>query len=140
MASKNKDGLRHVKVYETKWYKPQKRHLYKGKIYLLVSGPTFSAATLVANALRGQENVILIGEETGGGAYGNSGISIPMAYLPNTRVRLRMPLFRLVQYHHQESEKGHGIIPDIIIPTSHEAIINGYDKKLKVLKEMIMEE
>jgi hypothetical protein len=140
MASKKNDGLRHVKVYETKLYKPKKRHHYKGKIYLLVSGPTFSAATLVANALRGQEHVTLIGEETGGGAYGNSGISIPMVYLPNTSIRLRMPLFRLVQYNHQESEKGRGIIPDIIIPTSHEAIINGYDKKLKVLKDMIRKE
>jgi len=138
MSSKAKDHRYHVKVYERKFFKPLKRYHYDGKIYIIVSGPTFSASTLVANAVRGQEGITLIGEETGGGAYGNSGILIPMLSLPHTNIRLRMPLFRLVQYLHRDLEKGHGIMPDIVIPTSHEAIINGYDKKLKVVKEIIL--
>jgi hypothetical protein len=92
----------------------------------------------VANAVRGQDGVVLVGEETGGGAYGNNGIFIPIATLPNTNIRIRMPLYRVVFYKHRNEEKGRGIVPDVIIPVSHDAIINGYDKKLKVVKEMIL--
>lgn len=38
----------------------------------------------------------MIGEETGGGAYGNSAWLIPDVALPETGVRFRLPLFRLV--------------------------------------------
>ena len=38
----------------------------------------------------------MVGEETGGGAYGNSAWLIPDATLPETGVRFRLPLFRLV--------------------------------------------
>jgi len=47
-----------------------------------------------------------------------------------------LPLFRLVQYHHVAKD-GHGVIPDIYIGTSYDALIKGYDKKMQVVMEMI---
>ena len=61
---------------------------------------------------------------------------IPDITLPNTHLRVRLPLFRLVQYKHI-AVKGTGIIPDIYIPTNYPALINGIDKKMEVVKEMI---
>ena len=45
--------------------------------------------------VREQDNVTIIGEETGGGAYGNNAWLIPDVTLPTTGVRFRLPLFRL---------------------------------------------
>jgi len=57
--------------------------------------------------------------------------------LPNTKIAVRMPFFKVIQYRHI-NEKGFGIAPDVYIGTSYEAIKNGYDKKMSVAKEMII--
>jgi hypothetical protein len=79
-----------------------------------------------------------LGEETGGGWHGNDGIMIPEIILPHTKVRIRLPLFRLVQFNHTP-KTGTGIIPDVYIGTSYDALKKGYDKKMQVVKEMIAE-
>ncbi len=38
----------------------------------LIGGNSFSATSLFAQSVRPEENVTIVGEETGGGAYGNS--------------------------------------------------------------------
>ena len=138
MSSKRKDGLYHLKRFENHLYKPKKNN-YNGKVYVLTGGNTFSASTLFCNAIKGQAHVKLIGEETGGGSYGNSGIMIPSVTLPNTGVRIRLPLYRVVQPYYGQ-EKGRGIIPDILIPPSYDALKNGYDKKMVFVRQLITAE
>jgi hypothetical protein len=138
ITHKSADGKYHLRRLEKKLYQPKKKLHYNGYVYVLTSGPTFSAAALFCNAIKSQKNILLLGEETGGGWYGNNGIMIPDIILPNTHLRVRLPLFRLVQYKHVAT-KGTGVIPDIYIPTSYNALIKGVDKKMEVVKEMINE-
>ena len=91
----------------------------------------------VNNAVKGQQNITLAGEETGGGWYGNSGIIIPDIILPNTKLRVRLPFFRLVQYHHI-ADKGTGVIPDVYIGPVLKDVINGTDTKMERVKKMSM--
>lgn len=137
ITKKKKDGLYHINHLEKKTYNPKKNIHYNGNLYVLTAGPTFSAATLFCNAVKGQPGIELIGEETGGGWYGNNGIMIPDIILPATKLRVRLPLFRLVQYNHSE-KNGSGVVPDILVETSYDALMNGYDKKMKVASEMIL--
>ena len=134
-SRKGKNGSYHIKSLERHMYSP-KQNKFAGQVYVLVSGPTFSAATLFCNAIKGQAGITLVGEETGGGWYGNSGIIIPSIQLPNTKVRVRMPLYKIVQVYHGQP-KGSGVIPDIPVPPSYEAIMKGYDKKMAVVKAII---
>jgi Peptidase family S41 len=136
IAHKKNDGLYHIRNMERKLYKPKKNNHYNADVYILTNGPTFSASSLFCNAVKGQPGITLLGEETGGGWYGNNGILIPDIILPNTRTRVRLPLFRIVQYNHIPS-KGTGIIPDIYIPTSYDALLKSYDKKMQVVKKLI---
>lgn len=135
MSRKAADGRFHIKRFENHYYKPKKNN-YDGKVYVLIGGNTFSASTLFCNAIKGQQHVKLVGEETGGGAYGNSGIMIPNIKLPNTKIRVRLPLYRVVQPFYGQI-KGQGILPDIAIPPSYDALKNGYDKKMVFVKEII---
>lgn len=136
MTRKKKDGRYHLRFLETKWYHPKKKNHYDGKVYVIIAGPTFSASTLFCNTLKGQENVTLVGEETGGGSYGNNGIMIPDVTLPYTRVRFRLPFYRLIQFKHGP-KNGRGVIPDIYVETDYEALIERRDKKMEVVKELI---
>jgi C-terminal processing protease CtpA/Prc len=103
---------------------------------VLINGQTFSASTLFCNAVKGQSKITLVGEEAGGGWHGNSGILIPDITLPYTHLRVRLPLFKIVQYNHVP-KNGSGVMPDIYIGTSYEALVKGFDKKMQVVMEMI---
>ena len=138
ISSKRSDGLFHMRQMEREIHKPKKVNGYKGDVYVLVNGPTFSASTLFCNYIKGQPGVTLVGEETGGGWYGNDGIMIPDIILPHTKTRVRLPLFRIVQYNHI-TEKGTGVVPDIYIPTNYDALLKSYDKKMQVVKKLILD-
>jgi hypothetical protein len=136
LTKKHRDGNYHFGFYERKTYHPKINNHFDGKVYVLINGPTFSASTLFCNAVKGQRNVTLVGEETGGGWHGNNGIMIPDIVLPNTRLRVRLPLFRIVQYNHIPKD-GRGVMPDLYVPPIAEAVKNGIDRKMAIVKAMI---
>src|SRR5207249_12132861 len=109
---------------------------FEGSGYVLTNGLTSSVSSLFCNAVKGQSNVTLVGEETGGGWYSNSGIMIPVIILPNTKLRVRLPMFRLVQYHHVPT-KGTGVIPDVYVGPTVESTKNNTDRKMEAVKQMI---
>lgn len=80
---------------------------------------------------------MIVGEETGGGSYGNNAWMIPDVVLPNTGVRFRLPLFRLVMDKNAVAE-GRGIIPDIEVAPTAETIRKGIDPKSEKVKELIL--
>lgn len=135
-TTKKSDQRYHFRYWENHTFKPFKKHHYNGKAFVLIGGPTFSASSLFCNTVKGQENILLVGEETGGGEHGNSGLMIPHVTLPNTGIRVRLPLFRLVQYNHAP-KTGRGVMPDIYVPPTAFAIRNGIDLKMEKVKELV---
>ena len=85
-----------------------------------------------------QNNVTVVGEETGGGAYGNSAWLIPDATLPETGVRFRLPIFRLVI--DKTARKGRGVQPEVPSFPTIEAVKRGTDYKLEKVMELITAE
>jgi hypothetical protein len=135
-SRKHSDGKYHFGYFERHHYTPFKNLHFDGHVYLLTGGNSFSATCLFAGALKGQSNVTLVGEETGGGYYGNTAWMIPDATLPNTKVRFRLPRFRLVVDRQREKD-GRGILPDVPALPTVEAIGKGQDFKTARVKELI---
>lgn len=136
LTKKRKDGYYHFGYYERKSYQPKKKNHFDGNVYVLINGPTFSASTLFTHTVKGQNNVLVVGEEAGGGWYGNNGIMIPDIVLPVTKLRVRLPIFKIVQYNHVKKD-GRGVMPDIYIPPIGEAIKNGVDRKMVWIMDRI---
>jgi hypothetical protein len=134
-ARKKSDGYYHFGYFEKKYFKPKKKNHFDGKVYVLTGGNTFSASTLFARSVRPQENVFIVGEETGGGDYGNNAWLIPDVTLPNTKVRFRLPLFRLVT--DKGAPNGHGVIPEIFVGPSVDALRKNIDYKMEVVRRLI---
>lgn len=135
LTHKKSDGYYHFSHYENKYFKPKKKNHFNGTTYVLIGGNTFSAATLFTKALIDQPNVVVVGEETGGGAYGNSAWLIPDITLPNTKVRFRLPLFRLVI--DKNAQKGRGVMPEVEVDPTVNAIRKNEDYKMDKVLEMI---
>ncbi len=136
-GKKTADGAIHYRRYETHYFTPKERNHFNGNLYLLQGGYTFSAATMFIATLKGQQNTTVVGEETGGGYYGNSAMHIPTIVLPSSGLRISLPMYRLVM--DKNRPKGNGIIPDIIIPPSSAAIKAGIDLKMDSVQSIIQQ-
>jgi C-terminal processing protease CtpA/Prc len=136
-AHKMNDGSIHFRRYEKNFFHPKKRFHYDGQVTLLQGGFSFSATVMFIANLKGQKNITVAGEESGGGYYGNSAMYLPTIILPNSRLRVALPMYRLVM--DSTRPKGRGIIPDLYIPPSSGAIKKGIDQKIYQIKQMIAE-
>jgi C-terminal processing protease CtpA/Prc len=133
---KKKDGYFHFGYFERHRFKPKQKNHFSGQSYILIGGNSFSATTLFTNSVIKQDNVTVVGEETGGGSYGNTAWLIPDVRLPETQLEFRLPLFRLVMDKDQP-KTGHGIFPEVeVLPTS-DAIRRNADYKLDKAMELI---
>lgn len=130
------DGFYHFRYFEKNYFKPKKKNHFDGKVYILTGGNSFSATTLFASSLIKQDNVTIVGEETGGGAYGNSAWLIPDVTLPETKVRFRLPLFRLV-IDKDYPKTGKGVQPEVVSKPTIDAIRLGTDYKMETTMELI---
>jgi hypothetical protein len=131
-----KDGLYHFTYFEKHWFKPKRRHHFNRNTYLITGGNSFSATSIFANLLVKQENVTLVGEETGGGSYGNSGFMIPDVILPNTKVEFRLPLFRMVM-DKNAPKTGRGVQPEIYAAPTISSFKKNIDPKIEAVMQEI---
>ncbi|MFL5739848.1 MAG: S41 family peptidase [Flavisolibacter sp.] len=137
MTRKRKDGYYHFRYFENRYFPPKKKNHFSGTTYVLTGGNTFSAAALVAQALRDQKDVVVVGEETGGGSYGNTAWLIPDVILPNTHVRFRLPLFRLVI--DRNKPRGRGIMPEVQVGPTLDGIKRNADVKMETIVHLIQQ-
>lgn len=110
--------------------KPQKDH-FNGKVYVLINGASFSVTAEFASVAHYLKRASFIGEETGGGYYGNNSGSFAIVTLPNSRLNVGIPL---VAYYTKVSGypyPDHGVIPDYIVKPSANDIITGQDPVMK---------
>jgi hypothetical protein len=133
---KKKDGHYHFGYFERHYFAPKKKNHFDGKVYIITGGNSFSATTLFASALIKQENVLVVGEETGGGAYGNTAWLIPDVTLPETGIRFRLPLFRLV-IDKNTPKDGRGVQPESPSLPTIDAIRRNADFKVEKVMELI---
>ncbi len=136
MTAKKYDGKYHFGYFERHYFKPKNRHHYNGNVYILTGGNSFSATTLFTQTVKQQNNVTVVGEETGGGAYGNSAWLIPDLVLPETGIRFRLPLFRLV-IDKNIPKDGRGVQPEVLSVPTTGAIRRGVDYKMEKVMELI---
>src|SRR5258705_7528102 len=136
VTAKKNDGKYHFGYFERHYFKPKKKNHFDGNVYVLTGGNSFSATTLFTQTVKPQDKVFVVGEETGGGAYGNTAWLIPDLTLPETGVRFRLPLFRLV-IDKNIPKDGRGVQPEVIALPTTDAIRRGADYKMDKVLELI---
>ncbi len=135
-SRKKTDGKFHFTQLENRLYKPYCNTHFDGGVYVLQGGYTFSAAALFVLNVKGQQNVTVVGEETGGGNYGTSAVHLPVIQLPNSKIQISLPMYRIVP-DSTKTKNGRGIVPDIEVAPSLEYLRRGEDHKMTVVKELI---
>ncbi len=135
-TKKQQDGKYHFGNLEHHVFEPKGHLHFNGNVYIVQGGFTFSAASMFVARLKGQQNVTVVGEESGGGSYGNSSVHLPTIVLPNTHVEVIMPLYRIVN-DATKVKTGRGVLPDVLVPPTAKAIKDGIDIKMQTVRELI---
>ena len=128
---------RHLKRgFESRRISP-KRNGFTGKLYVLINGGTFSAASITCSILKAEGRAIFVGEETGGNRVAIFGAS-KLYSLPNTQLQAYIST---KSYHVQhETNDGRGIMPDIEVITLPEDAATGADRPMRFVLELIERE
>jgi C-terminal processing protease CtpA/Prc len=129
---KESDG----KFYSNTQTKLQKidKNAFKGKVYLLINGGSFSASSILASNLKGSKRAIVVGEETGGAYNGTVAGFMPVLKLPKSENKIRIGLMTITP-HYKTNIEGRGVFPDKeIIPTLEDRI-KGNDPEMNWILE-----
>lgn len=111
---------------------------FKGDLYILISGLTFSGGSEFAALAKNYTHAKFIGEETGGGYYGNSSGSFLSFTLPNSAVTGRIPLCKFVIEPKADSIPfGRGVLPDYEVQPAIKEYLAGYDSEMEYVKTLI---
>ena len=113
------------------------RNRFKGNLYVLIDGATFSSAALFTTALKAQrKNVVFIGKETAGTEEGCNGFAMQQLTLPNSGIVVDFPWLRVVSMAPSPAG-GRGLMPDFPVISSPEEVVVGYDPDLQKALQLI---
>lgn len=134
-TSKDKDGNIYFKYKNSKTQEPQ-QNSFKGKVYVLINGNSFSASSVLSTQLKATKRAIFVGEETGGTYNTTVAGGFLHPELPNSKITMRFGLMSIKTPYHQTPE-GHGVYPDKEITTSIADFLAGKDSELAWVLEKI---
>lgn len=123
LKTKKEDGKLYYKFKQSKSRAANSLH-FKGNIYVLINGNSFSASSILSTQLHANKRAIFVGEEAGG-AYNGTVAGIFKIYeLPTSKLKLRIGLMQIETEHKQEPD-GFGVKPDVVIlPTIKDRELN----------------
>lgn len=111
---------------------------FEGKVYVLTSGKTFSAAADFARILSQMDNVILVGEETGGAHEARTANMLLNYGLPNSGLVIQIPvIFESFIKHDKNNGFGRGTFPDFFVKKTYTDLINKKDAVFEFTLDLI---
>ncbi|WP_343523655.1 S41 family peptidase [Pedobacter sp.] len=111
---------------------------FKGDVYILISGLSFSGGSEFAALAKNYTKARFIGEETGGGYYGNTSGYFIRYTLPNSKLTGRIPIIKFVVEKKETGIPfGRGIMPDDEVQPKIEEFLSGYDTEMEFVKKLI---
>ncbi|RDB05527.1 hypothetical protein DVG78_13160 [Runella aurantiaca] len=116
--------------------RPNKKYGFKGKVYLLTNGGSFSAAAIFPSIIQEYNpRAVVIGRETGGGQYGCNAFISPYLTLPNTKAKVRIPMYKIV-LNLPGYDKGRGVMPDIPVAYTFQDVFKMKDLDIEKVYEL----
>ena len=127
--SSKKDKKYYFREFASKPTKP-KDNAFKGKIYVLVNGASFSASSIISAKLKYEKRAVIVGEETGGANDGTVAGVNNTVILPNSHLTLPIGLF-LIRPNIEFENKSRGVVPNFSVDPNYDDIFGTDDKILE---------
>ena len=109
---------------------------FLGKVFVLIDGGTFSTAADFCAVTHHLKRATFVGEETGGGYYGNNSGPMPTLTLPNSKVGIRLPMYEYWNAVPGYQGKRRGTIPDYVVEMRTADVLRGVDAPLELAMKL----
>ena len=109
---------------------------FKHTVYVLIDGLVSSEGSALAALIHHAKRGLFIGEETGGGYNGCTAGLIGQVTLPNSRLNVTLPVFKIVRYEDEQNEN-RGVRPHHLITLSATDILDGNDLAMAKALQLI---
>ena len=123
-------------VMERKENQP-KTNNFKGKIYIITSGMSFSATSIFASFMDGEKRATFVGEESGGDYNGTVAGRYYYYTLPNSKIKVNIGLMEVKTQYNQDII-GRGKLPDIELQSTLEEILTKKDREVEWIMNEIL--
>jgi C-terminal processing protease CtpA/Prc len=111
---------------------PPGKHPFLGKVFVLIDGGSFSTTADFCAVTHHLKRATFIGEETGGGYYGNnSGMGVTLT-LPTSKARVSIPMYEYWNAVPGYDGKRRGTRPDHLVETKVANLLRGVDEQLEL--------
>lgn len=100
---------------------------FRGRVFVLINGGSFSTTSEFLTQVHSHRRATFIGEESGGGYFGNTSGQRAVLTLPNTRVRLVVPLITFFENTQQPHAPDRGVLPDYPVQRTIDDYLAGRD-------------
>ncbi|WP_138989701.1 S41 family peptidase [Larkinella sp. C7] len=118
-------------------HQPKTRYAYRGQLYFLVNGASYSAtATVLAQTLTNQLGTF-VGEATGGAYWGDFAGQFKMITLPHSGLRVRIPLKRMAHAVDPRRANGFTVEPDFPVERTYDDLLHGRDFGMQYTLQLI---
>ncbi|QHV95372.1 S41 family peptidase [Spirosoma endbachense] len=116
---------------------PPQENNFKGRVFYLINGLSFSTTVEFCAIAKSNERGEFIGEETGGGYYGNTSGQTIKIELPHSRLNVIIPRFKYVNYVKKVSYRDRGVLPDYTITPTVNDLVQQTDVQLKFALKLV---
>ena len=137
MLMLNNEGSYDVLHHPNLGIQQHSKHTYTGQVYVLINGASFSTTSEFLSIMHNKTNAVFIGEESGGGYYSNCSGLIPVMTLPNSKIRINIPLMHYCMDVYGYPYLDKGVVPNHFVQPTINDIINNLDTELEFTKKLI---
>jgi hypothetical protein len=110
---------------------------FKGKVLFLINGLTFSTAADFCAIAKSNGRGKFIGEETGGGYYGNTSGQTTRIELPHSKLNVTIPRYNYVMAVQKARFSDRGVLPEYSVSPTIEEVVKAIDVQLQYALRLV---
>ena len=132
----DEDGTKMLRRHPNLGTHDQREPTFAGDVVMLMDGGSFSTTSEFLAMAKGHEIGRFVGTESGGTMSGNTSGLVPTLTLPNSKLRVRIPLVRYKMAVDVPLE-GRGVIPDHEVSATVDDILRDRDPALERARDLL---
>ena len=121
------DGLYSLRAHANLGIQQPAAPAFKGRVIALINGGAFSTTAELISQLRDKQRATFVGEESGGAYHGNSSGRDAVLVLPNSGLRLGIPLVTYKLALGGSHPVGRGVMPEHVVQAAIGDYLAGRD-------------
>ena len=118
-------------------FKKEPKYKFDGNVYIIISPITYSGGSEFSNMAYSNTDAIFVGQETGGGYFGNTSGYSREVILPNSKIIVDIPALQFMMNVKPKIPFGRGVIPHYKVVQTFEEYMSKTNASLEFILKRI---